>query len=142
MKSLPAPDTPAKIITLTTAVAYDVVPALSAYAISKLAVFQLMSFVAAENPNIVAVALHPGIVDTDMTIDSFKKFALDKAELVGAVAVWLAGWNNPSRQFLSGRYVSANWDVEDLLRRKEEILEKNLLTMKINATLGAAQFQK
>jgi hypothetical protein len=100
-----------------------------------------MAYVAAENPSIVAVALHPGIVDTDMTIDSFKKFALDKPELVGAVAVWLAGWNDPSRRFLSGRYVSANWDVEELLERKKEIVEGNLLTMKLNANLGAAQFE-
>jgi hypothetical protein len=100
-----------------------------------------MTYVAAENPNIVAVALHPGIVDTDMTIDSFKRFALDKPELVGAVAVWLAGWNDPSRHFLSGRYVSANWDVEELLERKE-IAEGNLLTMKLNADLGAAQFEQ
>lgn len=70
-----------------------------------------------------------------MTIDSLEKFALDKPELVGAVAVWLAGRNEPSR------YLSANWDVEELLERKKEIVEGNLLTIELNAYLGAAQFE-
>jgi hypothetical protein len=47
-----------------------------------------------------------------------------------------------SRGFLSGRYVAANWDVEGLVKRKDEILEKQLLKMDINATLGIAQFEK
>jgi NAD(P)-dependent dehydrogenase (short-subunit alcohol dehydrogenase family) len=142
LKCLPMPDTPAKIVTLTTSAAYEVFPALSAYGISKLAVFELMTYVAAENHNVVAVALHPGIVSTDMTLDSLKRFALDTPELVGGVGVWLAGWDGASRDFLSGRFVSANWDVEDLVRRKDEIIEKKLLKMDINAVLGAAQFQQ
>jgi NAD(P)-dependent dehydrogenase (short-subunit alcohol dehydrogenase family) len=128
-------------VTLTTSAAYEIFPAFSAYGISKLAVFELMTYVAAENPNVVAVALHPGIVGTEMTVDAFKRFALDTPELVGGVGVWLAGWNSSSREFLSGRFVAANWDVEDLVKRKDEIVAKNLLKMDINAVLGAAQFQ-
>lgn len=142
LKQLPSPDTPAKIITLTTGAAYEVFPSLSAYGLSKLAVFQLMTYVSVENPNVLAVALHPGIVDTEMTIDSFKRFALDRPELVGGVGVWLAGWGGQDRRFLSGRFVSANWDVEELVKKKQEILEKNLLKMDINANLGAAQFEQ
>jgi NAD(P)-dependent dehydrogenase (short-subunit alcohol dehydrogenase family) len=129
-------------VTLTTGAAYEIFPALSAYGISKLAVFSLMTYVATENPNVVAVALHPGIVNTDMTIDSFKRFALDTPALVGGVGVWLAGWEGVSREFLSGRFVSANWDVEDLSGRKEEIVEKGLLKMDLKAELGSAQFEK
>ena len=91
LKHLPSADTPAKIITLTTGAAYEVFPSLSAYGISKLTVLQLMTYVAAESPNVFAVALHPGIVDTEMTIDSFKRFALDTPELVGGVGVWGLG---------------------------------------------------
>lgn len=141
LQLLPSPDTPAKIITMTTGAAYQVFPALSAYGISKLAVLELMAYVAAENPNVVATALHPGIVDTEMTKDYFKRFALDTPELVGGVGVWLAGWEGPDRSFLSGRFVAANWDVEDLVGRKEEIVEKELLKMDLNARLGAEQFE-
>lgn len=100
-----------------------------------------MAYVAAENPNVVAIALHPGIVDTEMTKDIFRKFALDTPELVGGIGVWLAGWDGPDRSFLSGRFVAANWDVEDLVSRKDEIVEKELLKMNLNANLGTEQFK-
>ncbi|KAF1847866.1 NAD(P)-binding protein [Cucurbitaria berberidis CBS 394.84] len=140
LKQLPSPETPARIVTLTTGAAYEVFPTFSAYGMSKLAVFELMTYVAVENPNVVAVALHPGMVDTEMMKDMFKKFALDTPELVGGVGVWLAAWDGLDRAFLSGRFVTSNWDVEDLVKRKEEILAGNLLKMDLNATLGAAQF--
>ncbi|KAF2269413.1 NAD(P)-binding protein [Lojkania enalia] len=142
LKLLPTPETPAKIVTLTSGVAYEVFPTLSAYGISKLAVFELMTYLALENPNVVAVALHPGIVMTDMTLDTFKPVALDTPELVGGVGAWLAAWEGEDRSFLSGRFVSANWDVDDLVKRKDEILNGNLLKMNIDAKLGAAQFSK
>jgi NAD(P)-dependent dehydrogenase (short-subunit alcohol dehydrogenase family) len=140
LKQLPTPETPAKIVTLTTGAAFDVFPALSAYGISKLAILELMTYVAVENPNVFAVALHPGIIDTEMTIDAFKPFALDTPELVGGIGVWLAGWEAADRSFLNGRYVSANWDVEDLMARREEIEKEGLLKMDLKGELGAAQF--
>jgi NAD(P)-dependent dehydrogenase (short-subunit alcohol dehydrogenase family) len=142
LKLLPAPDTPAKIVTLTTGAAYEVFPALSAYGMSKLGALELMTYVAAENPNVVAAALHPGVVDTEMTIEAFKVVALDTPELVGGVGTWLAGWEGEDRAFLSGRFISSNWDVEDLVGRKEEIIKDDLLKMTLNAKLGHEQFQK
>jgi NAD(P)-dependent dehydrogenase (short-subunit alcohol dehydrogenase family) len=141
LAALPTPSTPAKIITLCSAPAYEIFPTFSAYGISKLAVFELMTYVAVENPNVVAVAVHPGIVRTDMMLDMFEPFAHDTPELVGGLAVWLASWED-SKAFLSGRYVSANWDVEGLVQRKGEILEGELLKMDINARLGLEQFER
>ena len=40
--------------------------------------------------------------------------------------VWAA---SPEAEFLKGRYVWVNWDIEELKARKEELVEKNLLTM-------------
>jgi NAD(P)-dependent dehydrogenase (short-subunit alcohol dehydrogenase family) len=37
---------------------------LSGYITSKLAVIKLMEFLAAENPNVFAAALHPGMIET------------------------------------------------------------------------------
>lgn len=141
LKQLPSPSTPARIVTLTTGAAYEIFPSLSAYGISKLAVLELMTYVAAENPNVFAVALHPGIVDTDMTLDTFRRFALDTPELVGGVGVWLAGWEGVDRSFLGGRFVSVNWDVEELVKRKDEIESGGLLKMDLKGTLGAGQFE-
>ncbi|PSN74320.1 NAD(P)-binding protein [Corynespora cassiicola Philippines] len=140
LRALPSKETPARIITLTSGAAYEVFPTFSAYGISKLTVFQLMSFVAAEYPNIVAVALHPGTVLTEMTLEPFKRFSLDTPALVGGCGVWLASWEGEGRGFLSGRFVSVNWDVDELLKKKDEIVNGDLLKMKLNAKLGAEQF--
>lgn len=94
---------------------------------------------AAENPNVNAISLHPGVLPTDMTIDSFKRFALDTPELVGGVGVWLAG-KHEDREFLKGRYVSANWSVEELVVRKEEIVGDNKLTIALVGKFGMEQF--
>lgn len=58
-----------------------------------------MSYVAAENPDVFAVAVHPGIVATDMTDSMFQRFALDTPELAGGLVVWLAGWEGVDRSF-------------------------------------------
>ncbi|KAF2245892.1 NAD(P)-binding protein [Trematosphaeria pertusa] len=100
---LSTPHTPAKILTPTTSAAYEVFPALSAYDLSKLVVFQLMTYVAAENPNVLAVSLHLGIVLMSMTIDAFMPFAKDTPALLAGLGTWLAGWEGVERGFLSGR---------------------------------------
>ncbi len=98
-------------MTLTTGAAYQIIPTLSAYGISKLAVLKLMTYVAPENLNVMGVALHPGVVDTEMTINALQRFAHDTPELVGGTAVWIARWDDPERNFLSGISVNVNWDV-------------------------------
>lgn len=52
-------------------------PGLSSYFISKLAVAKFTEFVTAENPQVATYSLSPGIVQTSMTLDSFKPFAKD-----------------------------------------------------------------
>jgi NAD(P)-dependent dehydrogenase (short-subunit alcohol dehydrogenase family) len=131
------PDGISTIISLTTGAAYQVYPGLSAYGLPKLVVLQLTAFVAAKNPNVAAFALHPGIVPTDMLVDSFAKFALDTPELDGGTATWLA---TDKARFLSGRYINCNWSVDDLERQAEiEISDK--LKINLQGTFGADQFQ-
>ncbi|KUJ06628.1 NAD(P)-binding protein [Mollisia scopiformis] len=125
------------VINLTTGAAHTVFPNLSAYSISKLTSLQLIAYISAENPNVNAVSVHPGILPTDMTIEPFKRFALDTPELVGGVVVWLA---SEEAEFLRGRYISANWSVEELVTRKEEILKENKLTMALVGKFGMDQF--
>lgn len=145
-----------KIITLSTSGATAVFPGLSAYSISKLAALRIAEYVAAEYPNVTSIALQPGTVMTEMVIggsfarsvdhvlpnpqntDSFKRFALDTPELVGGTGVWLA---TDAADFLTGRFVSANWSVEDLVKKKDAILASNDLKVVYQGRFGLDQFK-
>ena len=64
---------------------------------------------------------------------SFKPFAKDTPQLAGAVVNWLAG---EDAKFLNGRYVSANWDMNEILARKDEIVKENLLVVGLTGLNG------
>jgi len=42
--------------------------------------------------------------------------------------VWLA---SPEAEFLKGKYIWANWDIEEMKAREAEIKGSDLLTMKL-----------
>lgn len=48
----------------------------------------------------------------------------DTPQLAGDTAVWLAK-NKP--EWLAGRYIKATWDMEELVAKKEEIVQSNKL---------------
>lgn len=127
---------PAVVINLTSSAAISVQPGGSSYGISKLAMTHLSRFVAVENPNVVAISIAPGIVMTDMTMDVFKPFAKDTPELVGGWTVWLA---TEKAKFLNGRFVNANWSVDELVERQEEIVKEDKLVTGLNVKLGEDQ---
>ena len=125
------------IVFLSSGIGLITLPGSSGYSIAKLSDLQLASYAAAENDNVTAVAFHPGIVNTDMASDFWKPYAKDTAELAGAVAVWLS---TPAARFLNGRYTTTNWDVEELMQRKDEIVEKDLLKIKLGGEFSTAQY--
>lgn len=127
------------IINLSTAAAYMIVPNLSSYNLSKLIETQIQAYVAAECPNVTAVAMHPGMVLTDMTMDMFKQFAKDTPELVGGLGVWLS---TEKASFLSGKYVESNWSVDDLTARKDEIVSQGKLSTVLKGEFGSQQFKE
>jgi len=128
----------ASIINVTSAGGIAVIPHTAPYSLSKLVQIQIQRFVAAENPNVVAVSLHPGTILTPITKPAFVRFSLDTFELAGGVAVWLA---TEKAKFMNGRYMGANWAVEDLMEREAEIVSKGLLLPELQGTFGLAQFQ-
>lgn len=117
------------IINITSGAAViDFVPGLSGYAASKLAAFKMFSYLAYEQRSGVRVFhLHPGVVATAMAAEG-KSICDDTAELAADFAVWL---NAPDADFLQNRFLYANWDVEELVARKQEIVDGNLLTVGI-----------
>jgi hypothetical protein len=49
--------------------------------------------------------------------------------LPASVITWLA---SPDAAFLKGKYIWANWDVEEMKARAEEISSTDLLTMTLS----------
>jgi hypothetical protein len=57
--------------------------------------------------------------------DSLK---VDSVELPGGFVTW---FTKGERTWLNGRYVSATWDIDDLQAKRKEIVERDLLKMKM-----------
>jgi len=103
-------------------------PGFSAYQPSKTAINRISDFLDKENPDMKVMAYHPGGVMSKLAKESMPQetwsMLIDKPELAGNFCVWLA---SGSADFLSGRYSSCNWDVDELMSMKEKIVERDLL---------------
>lgn len=102
--------------------------------ISELATNRLTEAIAEQysEEGVLAYAVHPGTVrDTAFPPgfpEMFRAGCQDESNLCGAFCLWLV---KERREWLSGRYLAANWDVEELEARKAEIIEKDLLKMRM-----------
>ncbi|KAF2865669.1 hypothetical protein BDV95DRAFT_612537 [Massariosphaeria phaeospora] len=112
------------VIVVTSGAGALTMPGMSAYSISKLADLRLSQFLHAEHPTLRTFALHPGMAPTDMAPPRFAALNLDPPELAAGLTLYMA---QPRADFLRGRYVSVNWDVEEMERHSGEIVEKGLL---------------
>ena len=128
----------ATIINIASGTAIATIPHTSSYALSKLIQVQIQRFVGIENPNIVAVSIEPGTVMTAITKPAFVKFNLDTFELAGGVAVWLI---TEKAKFMNGRFMAAQWSVDELMEREKEIVDGGLLLEGLQGKFGKAQFQ-
>ncbi|PVH93937.1 NAD(P)-binding protein [Periconia macrospinosa] len=113
-------------------------PGMSSYGPANLAAIRLGEFLDLEQPDIRVFSVHPGIVeaagDRGMVVDNFTPFAKDKQALTAALTLYLM---KPEADFLRGSYLSVNWDVEEMEKHKDEILEGKLLKLGfIGAKLG------
>jgi NAD(P)-dependent dehydrogenase (short-subunit alcohol dehydrogenase family) len=108
----------------TAAVPAAMMPMNSAYTAAKIAGLKLDEFIALENPSLRVFSLHPGIVDTRMYQKMTEatpmkgKPAPDDISLPSDLCVWLV---SGEADFLRGRFMSINFDVEELMARREEI---------------------
>ncbi|KAL8956246.1 MAG: hypothetical protein Q9193_006178 [Seirophora villosa] len=102
----------------------------SAYASSKIAQVKILEFLAAENPEVFVASVHPGVVETPMTRGLLEQYGdarqeweglpRDDVKLSAHFILWMT---SPEAHFLRGRFVWANWDVEQLKTRAKEIEE-------------------
>lgn len=102
-----------------------------------MAALQLMAHIAVAYPNVTAVGLHPGMLDTDMLLPAFARFDLNTPALIGGLSVWLS---SEKARFLTGRLVAANWDVDDLVAKKGEIEGGKVLQMDLTGQFGKELF--
>jgi NAD(P)-dependent dehydrogenase (short-subunit alcohol dehydrogenase family) len=121
------------IINITSAGGVFFTPGPDSYGMCKLLELQMQRYVAALNPNVLATALHPGSIPTNITAPAFVRLSKDTFELAGGTALWLA---TEEAHFMNGRYMSVNWSVRELAERQEEIIKDNLLIMELKGHFG------
>ncbi|KAI0129863.1 oxidoreductase [Xylariales sp. AK1849] len=96
-------------------------PGFGAYSVAKLGVFRLWDSLASANRKISVFHLQPGVVETEMNKEAGGVAAVGSADDVSLPAgfiVWLA---SPEARFLKGKFLWANWDVDELKAQAEEI---------------------
>ncbi|SMR41684.1 unnamed protein product [Zymoseptoria tritici ST99CH_1E4] len=107
------------------------------YCVSKAAQLKLLEHVHEQyhGQGLATYAVHPGAVSSEMAEetapDAFKPYLTDSPELCGAFCVWLTK-EKTRVEWLSGRLLSAKWDVEELEGRKRDIVDGDLLKMKLS----------
>ncbi|KAI0315319.1 NAD-P-binding protein [Amylostereum chailletii] len=121
--------TKGQIVITASAIAHlRIVPA-AAYCLSKHTVNRLAEFLSLEYPDIKTYPVHPGVVDTQIARDAGGLLTpIDAPELAAATSLWLTARN---AEWLSGRFFSATWDLEEVVKHKDEIVRDNLLVTKL-----------
>ncbi|KAJ9612187.1 hypothetical protein H2200_003784 [Cladophialophora chaetospira] len=98
-------------------------PGMSAYQITKTAELRLNNFLMAEygEQGLLAYAVHPGLVLTELSSQGPKwthEVLTDPPRLASDTLVWLT---RERREWLADRYISVNWDMDELLAKEDEI---------------------
>lgn len=109
----------------------------SSYQTSKLAVTRLSEFIATEygEQGILCYSLHPGGVATELALnmpDYMHQVLTDTPRLSGDSIVWFTA---ERRAWLQGRWLSVNWDAEELVRMREKIEKGDLLKVRMDVGL-------
>ncbi|KAK9320873.1 NAD(P)-binding protein [Lipomyces orientalis] len=98
------------------------------YAAGKAAVVKMFDYLQEQQSEWHVVQLQPGVVGTELNA-RFGVVGEDKPELCGQFTVWLA---SPEAEFLKRKFVWANWDVDELKARADEIKNSTLLRLALN----------
>ncbi|MCJ1383957.1 hypothetical protein MMC17_007071 [Xylographa soralifera] len=78
---------------------------------------------------VLCAAVHPGFVATEMSSvveEGWRSNLVDDPALCGAFCVWLAH-DIQRKMWLSGRWLNAKWDVDELCAMKEKIVNRGML---------------
>ena len=125
------------LILLSSIGAQFVMPGASDYQTSKHAINRLCEFVQNDHDEdgIKCFAIHPGGVATDLghnMPEHMHEYLVDDPDLAATFSVWLC---SGKADWAKGRYLSANWDVRELMAMKTEILQNDLLVNRLRARI-------
>ncbi|KAL8784360.1 MAG: hypothetical protein Q9213_004012 [Squamulea squamosa] len=122
------------VINLTSTGALALTPGASAYQPSKLTVMRFTEYLMVDyvDQGLLSYSVHPASVATKLALQMpdpiVNAVCVDTPELAGDTIAWLT---SERRDWLAGRYVSCNWDMTELFARQVEIVEKDLLKLKL-----------
>ncbi|TGO60410.1 hypothetical protein BOTNAR_0146g00230 [Botryotinia narcissicola] len=105
----------------------------ASYRSSKLAILRLTESLQLEygDQGFLTYCVNPGAIKTKITEtapEEVRNRFPDRPEIAGDTIAWLAA---ERKECLGGRYVSCPWDMEELMKKKDEIIEKDLLKMRM-----------
>jgi NAD(P)-dependent dehydrogenase (short-subunit alcohol dehydrogenase family) len=123
------------LILLSSVGAQLLMPGASDYQTSKHAINRLCEFVQVDHGDegIKCFALHPGGVSTALGLSmpqAMHAYLIDAPELAAGFAVWLC---SGKADWAKGRYLSANWNVDELSALQDGILRDDLLVNRLRA---------
>ncbi|KAH7195289.1 hypothetical protein DER44DRAFT_830485 [Fusarium oxysporum] len=121
------------IINISSVGAQIIVPGASAYQTSKFALCRFTEFIDKEyyEQGLIAISIHPGGIKTELALNmppAMHSHLNNTVELAADTMVWLS---RERRDWLSGRFITVNWDMEELENKKKEILGGNLLRFRM-----------
>ena len=110
-----------------------VMPGASDYQTSKHAINRLCEFINLDHggDGIKTFAIHPGGVPTTLAKnmpEEIHAYLVDEPELAAGFIVWLC---SGKADWATGRYLSSNWDVNELMQMKEQIIKDDLLVNRL-----------
>jgi len=122
------------IINLSTTTMNVLIPGVSSYAASKLAMKKTGELLQLEYPNLRVFFLAPGYVKSNMLRPQMTQYAIDDGMMAAGMTLYLS---LPEADYLKGGLCSVNWDIKEMESHKNEIVEKSLLKGAfLNARLG------
>ena len=121
------------LILLSSVGAQGLRPGASDYQTSKHAINRLCEFINVDHgeEGVKCFAIHPGGVLTTLARnmpESLHSHLVDEPELAAGFIVWLC---SGKADWAKGRYLSCNWDVDELLQWQEQIIADDLLVNRL-----------
>lgn len=105
----------------------------SDYQTSKHAINRLCEFIDVDHreEGVKCFAIHPGGVATGLAKnmpEEMHSFLIDQPELAAGFIVWLC---SGKADWATGRYLESNWDVDELLQMKDQIIGEDLFVNRL-----------
>ncbi|KAM0206142.1 hypothetical protein ACHAPA_011764 [Fusarium lateritium] len=121
------------MINVSSSGALSVRPGSGSYRSSKLAVLRWTESLQVEygEQGLLAFCVNPGAIKTKNTEgapEAVRNALPHCPDIAGDTVAWLA---SERREWLGGRYVSCPWDMEELIAKKDEIIEQDKLKLRM-----------